>query len=150
MKDYLNLYLSLKLGSALDGAELDTEKLKAVFLLDLSLNADGTCAAAISEEHPGDLGNSVLDMLLEAQVAEAETLFDPDQLRLDQETWSGYYVIEGDKLYLLEQKTDELSGGYWAKFRLEGDELVVTGVGGDMQGFRSVVNSLLPVTFTRA
>ena len=68
-------------------------------------------------------------------------------------TESGYYVVEGNKLYLLDNKGDKPSENSWMEFELQGDKLVVTDMAADLKASLEDLDdmniNLFPLTFVK-
>lgn len=67
---------------------------------------------------------------------------------------SGYYIVDGNKLYVVDKKGDKPNPDEYLEFELKGDELLVTGMSADlMEAFGEMAEmsggELLPLTFKR-
>lgn len=88
---------------------------------------------------------------LSAAISEGMADINSSELNVEE---SGYYTVNGDKLYVVDNKGDKPNPDEYLQFELKGDELVVTDmpaelreVFGEMEEMAG--GSLLPLTFKR-
>lgn len=67
---------------------------------------------------------------------------------------SGYYIVDGNKLYVVDKKGDKPNPDEYLEFELKGDNLLITGMSKDlMEAFGEMAEmsggDLLPLTFKR-
>lgn len=67
---------------------------------------------------------------------------------------SGYYIVDGNKLYVVDKKGDKPNPDEYLEFELKGDELLVTGMSKDLlEAFGEMTEmaggELLPLSFKR-
>lgn len=89
----------------------------------------------------------------ELSAAFSEGLADMDASDMSVEE-SGYYIVNGNKLYVVDNKGDKPNPDEYLEFELKGEELVVTGMSKDLEETFGEMEemaggSLLPVTFKR-
>lgn len=90
----------------------------------------------------------------ELSAAFSEGLADIDASELSVEE-KGYYTVNGNKLYMVDNKGDKPNPDDYLQFELKGDELIVTGMPTELrEAFAELEEmaggSLLPLTFKRS
>lgn len=93
-----------------------------------------------------ELGNE-----LSAAISEGMTDIDSSEMSVEE---SGYYTVNGNKLYVVDNKGDKPNPDEYLQFELKGDELVVTDMPAELrEAFGEMEEmaggSLLPLTFKR-
>ena len=167
---------SLKAAMGDEAEYFDTGKMKVLVVWDISLNANGSYTMSKREKDPGTAYQTILEMYAEASLAAqgfskkdiialygtwdnvlddvATTInFDMDHI-IDPREKSGYYQVDGQRIYLLEKKDDSTDGADWMEFEMAEDKLVVTELSGDFNdAWAEAIGmgfSPYPVSFERA
>ena len=126
-------------------------------IMEASLAQEGMTMAEV-EEQLAQAGLS-MDDLMDEMEQELESSFASEiDAQLDEldmeETESGYYVVDGDRIYLLDSKGDKPSQDSFMEFELRDGDLVITDLPQEFkESFEELEEmgvSILPLTFHRA